>query len=465
MAQVRRRLTPPTATTPPAQAPSGSREGFDWQRFLGGVLGSRIEGGRTPGVIPDRYRPPGGFGPMPPGYVPDYGRFRPPREVIRVPGNVVETERVQPQPNEIVVPQARIPQQFSPLEGRVWEVSVREARCYAIQFERLVNESLALALPKAEKGDAEALALQGLVDQIRELMARNAPWREVEPIARELVEGHQEKFSGEVLEQLQRAMRMLVVRDAFRLVGESAPRGREPAFSVTAIPRGVIWIVFDPTLAPGTALVVTDQVIVCGGGSGELYVIHTSVAEALGLPVGRGAPVPDVEEEAVRGTSEAVVIRNREDASVSVNFVLNERQPHTLPPGRSLDVPANQKWVIEFDRGGGSGTARYGLAQGVYEFRVVDQHWDLVKLKFEVTIDNREGPQDFVYVMNNEVVTVPAGEAQTHVDSEPIVVEFDRGAGPEAPARKNLNKSGTYKVAVNTDSNYLDLFSEEADTG
>ena len=41
-----------------------------------------------------------------------------------------------------------------------------------------------------------------------------------------------------------------------------------------------------------------------------------------------------------------------------------------------------------------------------------------------------------------------------------MVVKFDRGEGPDNPARKNLNKSGTYKVAVDTNTNYLDLFAK-----
>jgi hypothetical protein len=41
------------------------------------------------------------------------------------------------------------------------------------------------------------------------------------------------------------------------------------------------------------------------------------------------------------------------------------------------------------------------------------------------------------------------------------VIEFDWGAGTDAPARKNLNKNGTYKVAVDTESNYVDLLGEE----
>lgn len=330
----------------------------------------------------------------------------------------------------------------------------------------MINEALSEAVPRAGKGDPAAQQWQGDLERIRELLAKNAPWREIEPIAREMVEKNRQTFSGEMLDRVQQAIRMMIVRDAFRMVGYAEPRSRGPAFSLDAIPRGVVWVVFDPTLAPGTALLVTEHVIVCGGGSGELYIVESSVAAALGLPVGTRPPEPDIGPEEAEVLRHSVILRNREDTPTGVNYVLNRRHPHTLPPGHEQKLPAEEKWIVEFDRGGGQGTARYSLAPGCYEFRIMDNRWDLVRLKFKVTIDNSAGKQDFVYLLNNEVVEVPAGKTQTHVDTDPIVVEFDRGAGPEEPARKNLNKNGTYKVAVNTDNNYLDLFSQaQEDTG
>jgi hypothetical protein len=292
------------------------------------------------------------------------------------------------------------------------------------------------------------------------MLANDASWRDLEPIARALADDHRSAFSGNALEQVQQAIRMLMVRDAFRLVVESGPRARGGPFGFEVIPVGLIWIVHDPTLLVGTGLFVNEQVFVCGG-EGELYVSRGTVAAALGLPVGAGPPVPDIDAEKARSLRDAITIHHKKNAATPVNYVLDRRQPFTIQPGHTQKLPADRKWIIEFDRGAGGGTARYSLSKGCYEFRVVDNRWGIFKLKFNVTIDNREGKQDFVYLMNNEVVTVPAGETQSHVGNDPIVIEFDRGAGPETPARKNLNKNGTYKVAVDTENNYLELFGEE----
>ena len=98
--------------------------------------------------------------------------------------------------------------------------------------------------------------------------------------------------------------------------------------------------------------------------------------------------------------------------------------------------------------------------KGDYEFCIVNKCWELKSVKYDITIDNRAGNQDFQYVVENKVVTVPAGETKRQQSDEPIIVAFDRGNGPDEPARKNLNKSGVYKVAVDPDTNYLELFPE-----
>jgi hypothetical protein len=219
--------------------------------------------------------------------------------------------------------------------------------------------------------------------------------------------------------------------------------------------------VFDPTLPVGTGLLVTDNVMVCGsGGRGDLWIAQTSAASALGLPVGVGDPIPDVTEEEEESPDDLVVITNQKDAATPVHYVLNDGKTYSLEPGYQQKLDADERWIIEFDRGSRQGTARYSLSRGAYEFRVADGKWELFKLNFNVTLDNHDSDQDFQCVIEDEIVTVPAGQSVTHKSKVPVIVEFDRGGGPDSFARKNLNKSGTFKVAVNADTNYLDLFAE-----
>jgi hypothetical protein len=148
---------------------------------------------------------------------------------------------------------------------------------------------------------------------------------------------------------------MLMVRDALRVVGESGPRGRRLPFGIEAVPVGVIRIIFDPTLAVGTRLFVNEQILVCGGGEGELSVTRGSVAAALGLPVGAGRPVPDIEATEAQTLRDSITIHNSKDAATAVNYVLNRRDSFTIQAGYTQKLSARQEWTVEFNRGPGGG--------------------------------------------------------------------------------------------------------------
>jgi hypothetical protein len=453
---------------------SGSHGGFDWKHDWPSVVGPLIQGGnRTP---PPHYPPPQ------PGY-PPHGPSRP-----VYPGNVIpwvpesdrpqyhtqplppptyrppETIRVTP-PENVAVPQenvavVQVPQQSSPMDGRCWTVSVRECRCYAKLLAGHVNQSLDRVMASLGKG-ADVAAMHQQIEAIQQMIARGAPWQQMEPAVRALLEGNAVASREGIREQFQNILQMILVRDAFLTVGRSGPRGRGGPVELRAIPTGMIWIVFDPTLPVGTGLLVTDNVMICGsGGRGQLWIAQAPAASALGLPVGVGDPIPDVTAEEEASPDNLILITNKKDAATPVHYVLNDGQAYTLEAGYQQKLDADQQWVIEFDRGNRRGTARYSLSRGTYEFRVADGKWELFKLNFDVTLDNSDSDRDFQCLIENEVVTVPAGQSVTHKSKTPVIVEFDRGGGPDSVARKNLNKSGTFKVAVDTDTNQLDLFAE-----
>jgi hypothetical protein len=316
-------------------------------------------------------------------------------------------------------------------------------------------------LATLRKDGVDVAELQQQFDLLQRQISSKASWREIEPLVRELVEANQVTFQGKFNAVFERIVRLLMVRDAFLVIINSDVRGHSGPMAVSALPTGMIWVIYDPLLPVCTGLWVSSTIMVCGtGGVGELHVERTSAAAGLGLPVAPGKPVPNIDKAEAESLDDVIIISNRQDAGASVNYVVNDRHSFSVQPGYKQKLPLGHRWVIEFDRGNNQGTARYSLTRGFYEFRVVEGRWDLVKLNFEVTIDNRDGAQDFKYVVENEVVTVKPGQTKTHSSTEPVVVTFDRGEGPDNPARKNLNKSGTYKVAVNTQDNYLDLFAK-----
>jgi hypothetical protein len=351
------------------------------------------------------------------------------------------------------------PPQQSPITGLVFEVSSREANCYAGELTHIMLESIEEVRSMMGKADADRAAIQPQLDTLQQLLATEVSWREIEPIVHELVQQSNAIAQPEAKRRCQHISQMALIRNAFLLVLHAHPRGHSGPLPIAAIPTGTIWILYDPLLPVGTGLLVTDNILVCGTGrAGQLQIAYTSAALALGLAVGAGKPVPDVDKGESQAAGGSIIIRHRDDASSAVNYVLNNRQAFTIKPGETQQLPADKQWVVQFDRGNNQGTARYSLSRGTYEFRLVDNRWDCLRVKYNITIDNRDGKQDFRYVVNNEVVTVDAGQSKLHESRDPLLVEFDRGAGPETAASKNLNKSGTYKVAVNTDTNYLDLY-------
>jgi hypothetical protein len=71
-------------------------------------------------------------------------------------------------------------------------------------------------------------------------------------------------------------------------------------------------------------------------------------------------------------------IWNAAGRQARVSFLVNGQEV-TLSDGQSHTVYAAGTRVIEFDRGGDFGTARYDLSGGEYEFVVSNNGWDLVE--------------------------------------------------------------------------------------
>jgi len=76
-------------------------------------------------------------------------------------------------------------------------------------------------------------------------------------------------------------------------------------------------------------------------------------------------------------TGSPVVIRNTNGKGAPVAFLLDDASQE-LRDGQARSYSGSSH-VIEFDRGGDLGTARYELASGVYAFSVTDRGWELVR--------------------------------------------------------------------------------------
>jgi hypothetical protein len=133
----------------------------------------------------------------------------------------------------------------------------------------------------------------------------------------------------------------------------------------------------------------------------------------------------------------------------------------TIDPGSSQELSGKESWLIQFERGGNNGSARYTLTDGTYTFSITNKGWELSSAVCDVTLDNSANAADFNYLNGDRVETVPAGQSKALSSRFPIVVRFDRGDGGPPVARR-LQGQRTYRVAWDPAAQAIDLIGAKA---
>jgi hypothetical protein len=223
---------------------------------------------------------------------------------------------------------------------------------------------------------------------------------------------------------------------------------------VAKIPTGNIALILDPSLPIGTAIVLNNQAMLIGHeGAGPLTITSGNAAQALGLPLVVADPIPDLEgDEIMDGT----LVVNPKTSQGTVNYNINGTH-YVMEPGMKQRLAANQKWVIEYDRGQNFGGAAYTLGSGSYWFTPTEQGWQLYKHRFDVVLDNSQSNQEFNVIFQGQNVTVPAASQRTLSSSYPIVLKFDRGNGAQF-VTKAMPFSGNVQIGVSSLDNLWDMF-------
>jgi hypothetical protein len=166
--------------------------------------------------------------------------------------------------------------------------------------------------------------------------------------------------------------------------------------------------------------------------------------------VAQAAPADPAPEPGVR-----IILLNPQESGNTVAYQL-DNQPFEMPCGYEQDLSSRASWLIEFDRGGGFGLARYTLTEGSFEFTLGPKGWDLVSTTFQVVLDNSTNAYPFnLSLEDGAVVTVAAGQSQTLSGRFPIQVSFDRGDAGAPGSRELIN--GVYRIAVDPKTNLLDI--------
>lgn len=229
----------------------------------------------------------------------------------------------------------------------------------------------------------------------------------------------------------------------FNLGGFSLGFGFGPIVNYPGLPAGqIVWI--------GSNVLVTGT-----GGSGSTSVTWGSPA-SVGLPYPSVNPLPNAAPEA--NYQGRILLLNPDDNGGEIYYLLDNEE-FSMQPGMLQDLEADAI-EVRFNRGPGFGDARYTLRPGTFKFIVRDNGWELVRTKFEATLDNSANARDFHLLLDGETVTVPAGSQQVVTSDYPPVVEFDDGSGSD-PVRKELADEETYTIGIN-DAGLWDLFPGDA---
>lgn len=206
-------------------------------------------------------------------------------------------------------------------------------------------------------------------------------------------------------------------------------------------------IVLVPGLPEGLMMPLDGGPVMIGmGAPGDAVMLGTgNPAEVAGLPVAvfGAEPVP----AGGPVTAGQIILGNR--AEETINYNLNQ-QPFQMQKGYEQTLPTGTTWVVEFDRGGNFGMARYQLSEGTYYFTATEKGWELFRMKFNAALDNTGNTFAFNYVVDNQQQTLAAGESQTLTGIYPTVVRFDSG-GQEKQRRLD---NGSYKVALGDDGKF-----------
>jgi hypothetical protein len=78
-------------------------------------------------------------------------------------------------------------------------------------------------------------------------------------------------------------------------------------------------------------------------------------------------------------TGPGVTIRNPAEPGARLSYTIDARHAQDIAPGAAQQLDAKGSYLIEFDRGGDFGRARYTITEGLYEFTPTDRGWELYR--------------------------------------------------------------------------------------
>lgn len=74
-----------------------------------------------------------------------------------------------------------------------------------------------------------------------------------------------------------------------------------------------------------------------------------------------------------------VTIRNPAEPGAALSYTIDSRHSFDIATGQSQHLSTKGSYLVEFDRGGDFGRARYTITEGLYDFTPTDHGWELYR--------------------------------------------------------------------------------------
>ena len=74
-----------------------------------------------------------------------------------------------------------------------------------------------------------------------------------------------------------------------------------------------------------------------------------------------------------------VTIRNPAEPGIQLSYTIDARQGYDIAARQTQQLATKGSYLIEFDRGGEFGRARYTITEGLYDFTPTDHGWELYR--------------------------------------------------------------------------------------
>jgi hypothetical protein len=78
-------------------------------------------------------------------------------------------------------------------------------------------------------------------------------------------------------------------------------------------------------------------------------------------------------------TGPGVTIRNPAESGAQLSYTIDSRHGYEIATGQTQHLATKPSYLVEFDRGGSFGRARYTISEGLYDFTPTDHGWELYR--------------------------------------------------------------------------------------